>query len=214
MTVAYYEPSTVPWIFDKSDPEPPPPYPGNIVRFANDFENELWNYACRTLHPEWPNPNMRQAPQVIPLFLTANSIQSGNTTNISKWKGYIWEINGITSEDDPKWRYYTNSHSGWFNSGYPALETLAMGDNLAMVLETIKGFSRLHTLVLEDGPPDPNIVNGIDTPWLVHRFTVSTPGNNVIDPPPGRIYSPFVVSRRIYDIGKAVWADNRTLVNV
>jgi len=188
----------------------PEPLPWDIWRIRNDFESPAWDYACRTLHITWMNPEMKQAPQVVPFYLTPNATSGGNRTPVETWKPYLWAINGIVSDDDRKWRYYTATNSGYFNrSGWAQLESLGMGDCLVRVLGWERGFARIETLYLEDGYPDPGTINYELTPWLVHRFTVITPANNVIDPPPGRIYSPLVVKR-----GLQLWIKSELLIEV
>lgn len=188
------------------------PVQRNVKRILNDFERQDMNFQSRTLDPEWREqyPNMNQAPQVGPFFLTPNTTSGGNRTPMANWKPYLQAINGVTNDNDQKWRYYINDHSGYYNrAGWDKLESLWMGDNLVNEIETQRGFSRIETLFLEDGPPDPALVNYEQMPWLVHRFTVVTSNNTIVEPPPGRIYSPIVVKR-----GLVLWIQSDLLVSV
>jgi hypothetical protein len=178
------------------------------MRLKNDYERADLHYRSRTLDPDWVGH--RQTPQVIPIFLTPAYSSGGNRTPVGSLKGYIQRINGIASDKDRKWRYYVNDHSGYFNvTGWDKLELLGMGDNLVNVIEEFRGFMSIETLFLEDGPPDPQIINYENTPWLIHRFTVITDVNRVIDPPPGRIYSPLVIKR-----GLKAWIPASHLIEV
>src|SRR3990167_6274896 len=64
----------------------PEPLPWDIWRIRNDFESPAWDYACRTLHINWMNPEMKQAPQVVPFYLTPNATSGGNRTPVETWK--------------------------------------------------------------------------------------------------------------------------------
>jgi len=179
--------------------------PENLFRHKHDFELKEYSYTARVNSPDWKNKNMRQAPEVYGLYLKPSLTTGGDRTNIEKWESFCRELNPGKN----KWNYFVNPHSGLFNqSGWPKIESLAMGGNIFEVIDEERGFYRVKTL-RADIVANIQYVNYWRTPHLIHRFNVITASNRIIAPNPGEIYYPLVKS-----YGEEAWIPKVRLVEV
>jgi hypothetical protein len=160
----------------------------------------MYNYKSRT-NDENSEGHLRQAPEVVPLFLEPKLTSGTGRTNLSgAWEVYL---DALHNNDEGRIRYVKGIKTALFNtSGFPQLESLTMGGNV-ITLARVEGEWGLVNTMPYGSPPNAATVNYVTRPDLVHKFTVvswkrSTKTTVVIRPPKGDIYWPLVSRRPVW----------------
>jgi len=159
-------------------------YTGTLYRVRHDV-------FPRMTMPGWPNPSMRQAPEVFPLHLMGpnGKLQGTDRINLTK---YGWDTH-FTTLNPPtrKFNYASNEHSGSFNNtGWPQMETLIYGGNAVEILQVKGKNAQIRTMSYGDGPRDLPLYE--NDPLRVQKFSVITLNGDIVQPPPGDIFLPVV----------------------
>lgn len=169
-------------------------------RVKHDSQLETYDYKSRTASKDWSGVNLF-TPEVVPLFIQpVLSIGTHRTILNGNWEVYIDALNGGHKQ---KLRYLKADNTALFNStGFPKLESLTMGGNIITLLEIKNGWGRVNTIEYKN-PGVLKEVNYTTRPDLVHKFVVvawnkETRTTYWVNPPPGDIYWPLVVSRDVW----------------
>lgn len=126
---------------------------------------------------------LKYLPRLLPFSVYPATVVFNNRSAAGKgpaarltedWIGFVRALNpGVKA-----FHTIIGKGRGWVNrdpeDGRVFAESVSMGGNIAGVVEERGGFVRVAALPLSDRPPDPAVVNFINTPWLVHKFTCLT----------------------------------------
>jgi hypothetical protein len=160
----------------------------------------IYDYKSRTAAKDWIGVDLF-TPEVVPLFVQPTlSIGTHRTKVDGSWEVYIDVLNGNNKQ---KLRYLKSNDTALFNNaGFPNLESLTMGGNIITLLEVKNGWGRVNTINYANPGPLRD-VNYATRPDLVHKFVVvawnrTTQTTYWVNPPPGTIYWPLVVSRDVW----------------
>lgn len=181
-------------------PSPYAPVSSLYYRVKHDDQLARYNYKSRT-YDENSQGHLRQAPEVVPLFLEPKlTTGTGRTTLDGAWETYL---DALHDNDAVRIRYVKGIKTGLFNTaGFPQLESLTMGGNIITLIRVQGDWGLVNTMPYA-GPPSAAEVNYFTRPDWVHKFTVvswrrSTKTTLVIRPPKGDIYWPLVSRRPVW----------------
>lgn len=163
---------------------------GNLFRVRHDI-------FPRMALPGWPNPRMKQAPEVYPLHVMGpnGKLQGTDRINMSK-NG--WDVHfSLLNPTKNKFNYASNDHSGSFNTnGWPQMETLIYGGNAVEIIDIRGKNGRIRAMDYAEGPNDQPTYES--DPLSVQKFTVITLRGDVVPPPPGDIFFPIVAKEPLW----------------
>jgi hypothetical protein len=169
-------------------------------RVKHDEQLAMYNYKSRTFDDN-SEGHLRQAPEVVPLFLQPKTTSgTGRTTVSGAWEVYI---DALHNNDQGRARYLKGTRAGLFNTaGFPQLESLTMGGNVITLIQVQGDWGLVNTMPF-GGPPNAATVNYVTRPDWVHKFVVvswrrSTKTTIVLRPPKGDIYWPLVSRQPVW----------------
>jgi len=181
-------------------PSPTPIRRLQYFRVKHDSQLAIFDYRSRTAANDWIGVDLF-TPEVVPLFIQPKlSIGTHRTIVDGSWEVYIDILNG---NNEKKLRYLKAKDTALFNtSGFPKLESLTMGGNIITLREINNGWGRVNTISYES-PGALKNVDYVTRPDLVHKFVVvawdkKTRSTFWVNPPPGDMYWPLVVSRDVW----------------